>query len=101
MSDPNLEAEKAAHAADQEGMKLIVTLLRDFPLERYVERMKQARALAPFVDPTLFMKRGASLAIELEVAEVVLDAKVALNRIAARELPNLAKLAAADRGEAA
>lgn len=92
----DLTAERRAHAEDQEAMKLIVTLLRAFTVERYARRIKTALEVGPIMDPTLFRKNGPSLQIELELAEAVQECRAKLNAIAQRELPRLAELAAAE-----
>jgi hypothetical protein len=62
-------------------MKLVAQVVLGMNLEGFLSRVETAQAIAPLIDPTLYIKKGEAMAIDARVARAMVELKKVLEEI--------------------
>lgn len=73
--------EREEHLADVERLKLSLFVVAQMDFSKFIERGERAQSIAPLLDPTLYMKKGGDLAIDLQAARILQKTREAIRQL--------------------
>lgn len=69
---------KEEYANTQQQILLVCSLLREMPLEDFIEWIEKAEAVGPIVNPTLYRESRGNIELVKKLAEKLLAVKISI-----------------------